>query len=57
MDKDVFILVPFPHSQAYIGRKDFEYNSALCNTEPLVSMVGSNAYFIRRKWLEELDDE
>ena len=54
MDKDTFEVVCWPESQMLMELDGFEENSYLVNDDKGLLEFGSSAYFVNRKWLEEI---
>ena len=54
MDKDTFEVVCWPESQMLMELDGFEENSYLVNDDRGLLEFGSSAYFVNRKWLEEI---
>lgn len=54
MDKDTFEVVCWPESQMLMELDGFEENSYLVNDDRGLHEFGSSAYFVNRKWLEEI---
>ena len=54
MDKETFEVVCWPESQMLMELDGFEENSYLVNDDKGLLEFGSSAYFVNRKWLEEI---
>ena len=54
MDKDTFEVVCWPESQMLMELDGFVENSNLIDDDKGVLEFGSSAYFVNRKWLEEI---
>ena len=54
MYKDTFEVVCWPESQKLMELDGFEENSYLVNDDKGLLEFGSSAYFVNRKWLEEI---
>ena len=54
MDKETFKVVCWPESQMLMELDGFEENSYLVNDDKGLLEFGSSAYFVNRKWLEEI---
>ena len=54
MDKDTFEVVCWPESQMLMELDGFEENSYLVNDDKGMLEFGSSAFFVNRKWLEEI---
>ena len=53
MDNETFEVVCWPESQMLMELDGFEENSYLVNDDKGLLELGSSAYFVNRKWLEE----
>ena len=53
MDKETFEVVCWPESQMLMELDGFEENSYLVNDDRSLLELGSSAFFVNRKWLEE----
>lgn len=54
MDNETFEVVCWPESQVLIELDGFVENSNLVNDDKGLLEFGSSAYFVNRKWLEEI---
>ena len=54
MDNETFEVVCWPESQMLMELDGFEENSYLVNDNKGLLEFGSSAYFVNRKWLEEI---
>ena len=54
MDNETFEVVCWPESQMLLELDGFEENSYLVNDDKGLLEFGSSAYFVNRKWLEEI---
>lgn len=54
MDKETFEVVCWPESQMLMELDGFEENSYLVNDDKGMLEFGSSAFFVNRKWLEEI---
>ena len=54
MDKETFEVVCWPESQMLMELDGFEENSYHVNDDRGLLEFGSSAYFVNRKWLEEI---
>lgn len=54
MDKETFEVVCWPESQMLMELDGFEENSYLVNDDRGQLEFGSSAFFVNRKWLEEI---
>ena len=54
MDKETFKVVCWPESQMLMELDGFEENSYLVNDDKGMLEFGSSAFFVNRKWLEEI---
>ena len=54
MDNETFEVVCWPESQMLMELDGFEENSYLVNDDKGLLEFGSSAYFVNRKWLEEI---
>ena len=54
MDNETFEVVCWPESQMLMEVDGFEENSYLVNDDKGLLEFGSSAYFVNRKWLEEI---
>lgn len=53
--KDTYTIVTFPDVQELMEIEGFDENSHLINDDPLLSKVGSSAYFVNSKWLDDVN--
>ena len=54
MDKETFEVVCWPESQMLMELDGFEENSYLVNDDKGMLEFGSSAFFVNRKWREEI---
>ncbi len=54
MDNEAFEVVCWPESQVLMELDGFVENSNLVNDDKGLLEFGSSAYFVNRKWLEEI---
>ena len=54
MDNETFEVVCWPESQMLMELDGFEENSYLVNDDKGMLEFGSSAFFVNRKWLEEI---
>ena len=54
MDNEAFEVVCWPESQVLMELDGFVENSNLVNDDKGLLEFGSYAYFVNRKWLEEI---
>lgn len=54
MDNETFEVVCWPESQVLMELDGFVENSNLVNDDKGLLEFGSSAYFVNRKWLEEI---
>ena len=52
-DEDIFIPVCWPDTQSLMEKEDFYNNAYLICDSKSMEDFGSEAYFVRRKWLDK----
>lgn len=53
--EDTYTIVTFPDVQELMEIEGFDENSHPINDDPLLSKVGSSAYFVNSKWLDDMN--
>lgn len=53
-NEDDFVIIQWPEVQCLMEEPGFETNASLANDEWTLDKYGDQAYFVNKKWLNEL---